>query len=308
MAQRISEKTIQAFVERLQDEKLKMHGMIMMDDGSIFEERYWGVHSADRLHRMFSAGKSMTSVAIGLMQEEGRISINDKICGYFPEKLPKEVHPYIEAMTIRNLLMMATAHKSTTYKRYNGDWVESFFHVEPSHEPGTEFNYDTSATHVLSALVEKLTGQKLIDYLRDNVLKYTGLAKDAYFVEDPAGVSQGGAGLACTLRDLAGFGAMCCNGGSFEGRQLVPAEYMKEASSKLIDTSHKSVPDEQNGYGYQFWRTREPGFCCYGMGGQLALCYPDKKFVFASTADIDGGPARLKLLYDAFYELVYPEL
>ena len=105
-------------------------------------------------------------LAIGLLQGEGRLRIEDPICQYFEVKLGEEVHPWINQTTIKDMLCMTTPHQTTTYKRYQGEWVESFFRVTPTHKPGTIFSYDTSATHVLSALVEKLSGMDLMSYLR----------------------------------------------------------------------------------------------------------------------------------------------
>ena len=117
---------------------------------------------------MFSVGKSFTSIAIGLLQEEGKLSIHDRICDYFPDKLPEEgAHPYILQTTIRDMLMMASPHQGTTYKLMDSeDWVKTFFHYKPVRYPGTSFVYDTSATHVLSALVERISQMSLLQYLK----------------------------------------------------------------------------------------------------------------------------------------------
>lgn len=137
---------------------------------------------------MYSISKSFTSIAIGLLIDEGKLSFDDKICDYFQDKLEKETPSYIKEITIRDMLKMATAHKSTTYKQYDGnDWVKSFFVLEPSHMPGTVFSYDTSSSHVLAALVERLSGKSILDYLRDKFLNEIGFSKEARWLKDPKG-------------------------------------------------------------------------------------------------------------------------
>ena len=119
-------------------------------------------------------------------------------------------------MTIKQMLTMTTCHSKTTYKQYDGDWVESFFRVEPSNLPGAVFSYDTSSTHVLSALVERLSGRKLMEYLRERCFDKIGVSKEAYFLPDPYGVSQGGSGLNCTLRDMLAVAELVMNEGVYK--------------------------------------------------------------------------------------------
>ena len=124
---------------------------------------------------MFSVTKSFTSIAIGLLQEEGRLSLDDSIVKFFPRIRPERFRgtSMLLATTIRDMLSMRSCHASTTYDKFSSktDWVKSFFTVAPTHKPGTVFHYDTSSSHTLCALVEKLTGMKMLDYLRNKVFK-----------------------------------------------------------------------------------------------------------------------------------------
>lgn len=304
----IPSEAILKFIKQLKDNEVNIHSFLMMHEDKIFAEGYYKPFNKDFQHRMYSAGKSFTSVAIGLLQEEGKLKITDHICDYFQDKIPDEgVHEFIKSITIKDMLTMRTAHNKSTYKvEDNNDWVASFFEVKPSHFPGTIFSYDTSATLVLSALVERLSGKSLMDYLREKVLDYIEFSKEAKFLPDQMGVSQGGSGLICTMRDLAKFAYVCMNDGCFEGRQLIPKEYIHEATKKHVDTFIQSVIDEQQGYGFQFWRSRHNGFTLYGMGGQLAVCLPKYKIIFVTTADTQGNPTGLQNIYDAFWQQVYP--
>lgn len=304
---RVPEGVVTAFLDRLEADGLVMHGFAMSDRGKLLAEGYWAPFTRESLHRMYSVGKSFVSLAIGLLQEEGRLHLDDRICEYFRDKCPKEgVHPWIGQMTIRNMLTMATCHRQTTYKRYKGDWVESFFRVQPDHLPGAVFCYDTSSTHVLAALAERLSGRKLMDYLRERAFDRIGVSGEAYFMEDPYGVSQGGSGLNCTLRDLLAVAQLVADGGRYRGEQLLPADYLKEALRCQIVTVQQPAYDEQLGYGYQIWQGRHGSFYFYGIGGQLAVCFPKERFVLVTMGDTLDNKNGIKDIFDAFESCIYP--
>ena len=302
---------IKNFLDRLESCHLPMHSFILMKDDRIVAETYYAPYKADTQHRMFSITKSFVSVAIGLLAEEGKLSLDDKIVNFFPEKLPEgELSPYLSELTIRNMLMMATCHRMTTYKAPGvTDWVGSFFTTKPSHVPGTTFSYDTSSTHTLCALVEKITGMKLLDYLRVKFLDEIGFSKEAYVMEAPGGESLGGSGLMSTPMDLLKFMYVIAKGGKVGDKQLIPEEYVKEATACQIDTYAKSSSwEEMQGYGYQFWRTTHNGFCCYGMAGQYACYYPEQNLLFITTADTQGRAGGTQLIFDAFYQEIYDKI
>lgn len=299
------------FLNRLESCHLPMHSFILMKDDAIVAETYYAPYQADTLHRMFSITKSFVSVAIGLLEEEGRLNLDDKIITHFPEKLNgMEKSPYLSEMTIRDMLMMSSCHSKTTYKAPGcTDWVGSFFTTAPSHVPGTTFSYDTSATHTLCALVEKITGKKMLDYLREKFLDEIGFSRNAYVMEAPGGESLGGSGLMATPMDLLRFMYIISKEGNFNGKQLLPADYVKKATSWQTDTYAKSATwEEMQGYGYQFWMTTHHGVACYGMGGQYSCYYPDKNIILITTADTQGRQGGTQLIYDAFYQEIYDKI
>lgn len=304
----IPSEAILNFIDELEKRDVNIHSFMMLKKGKILAEGYWKPFHKDFEHRMFSVGKSLTALAIGLLEAQGMLCLNDKICEYFNDKLPTSgVHPWIAETTIHDMLCMATPHQSTTYKRYEGDdWVASFFAVEPTHQPGTIFSYDTSATHVLSALVERLTGESLLDYLKAHFLDEIGFSKSAKWLKDPMNVTQGGSGLICTMRDVAKVAYVCSNRGMYKGKQLIPAAFLEEATKRQIDTSMLATLDERQGYGYQIWQTRYNGFCFYGLGGQLALCFPQYDFILVTTANTQGSTEANAPIYDAFYHQIFP--
>ncbi|GBG05599.1 serine hydrolase [Paenibacillus agaridevorans] len=308
----IPSSSILNFIKCLEANHLCMHSVIILRSGKIVSEGYWSPFTVDKKHRMYSTSKSFVSVAIGLMEGEGLLSLDDRVITFFPEKLPlKGVHPYIEKMTIRDLLMMASAHEKTTFKQVDDDdWVRTFFTVPPTHLPGTVFSYDTSATITLTAIIEKVSGMSLLEYMHPRLLTPIGFSEDAYCLKTPLGVSNGGSAIFCTSRDLAKFALTCMQEGNFDGKQLIPADYIKAATSYQIDTTNSTFNyiDNQQGYGYKFWRTRNNGFSLQGMGGQLAVCLPDKDLLIVTTADTQPNPDGLQTILNAIWNEIYPHL
>lgn len=297
------------FIKRLERRQIPMHSILLMHQDKLIFEGYYAPCSADSLHRMFSISKSFTSIAIGLLIDEGKIALDDPIIQYFPEKLPEKVHPWIAQMTIRDMLMMRTCHASTTYKvDMSSDWVESFFTVPPTHPSGTLFHYDTSSAHTLCALVEKLTGGSMLDYLKKK-LDVLGFSEQSYMIKDPFGVSMGGSGLVALPLDMLKFGYFIAHKGLVLGKQLISPSYIDLAVSPLTETCATApLPSEAQGYGLQFWRNERNGFTCYGMGGQLIIFLPDYELICVTTADtqrIQGGNQQI---YDALYEEILPHV
>ena len=300
---------IKRVLEALDKRNIPMHSLLILKDDRLIFEKYYAPYTKDTLHRMFSISKSFTAAAIALLSMEKKISLDDKIADYFPEYVSSDTHPYIKMMTIRNLLQMRTCHASTTYKvNMKEDWVKSFFVVPPTHKPGTIFHYDTSAAHVLCALVEKLSGTDMLSYMKDRMLKFVDFSSDSYMVKDPFGVSIGGSGLMATPMDVLKFlyilsknGRIVCNDGV--ERTLLPEAFVKEATSNISDTFVTGpVPSEMQGYGMQIWQNEKGGFVLYGMGGQLGISIPRENLLVMTTADTQGIAGGNQVIYDAIYE------
>ena len=292
---------------------ISMHSFLLCKDDCLVAECYYAPVKKNDLHRMFSVTKSFVSIAIGLLQEEGRLSLDDSIVKFFPEYVPNtcEAHPWLLATTIRDMLSMRSCHASTTYDKFSSktDWVKSFFTVAPTHKPGTVFHYDTSATHTLCALVEKLTGMKMLDYLRNKVLNEIGFSKEAYCLTDGFGVSMGGSGLMATSRDLMCFALLILHNGNLNGKQYISADYIKEATSFQTATCVTGpIPSESQGYGLQFWTGEHGSIVCYGMGGQLAILLPEYNTAIVTTADTQGYQGGNQVIYDAIFRHILPEL
>lgn len=284
---------------------LPVHSFLADQGGRCIAEHYHEPYGPNDLHRMFSVTKSFCSLAIGSLLADGKLSLEDHIVDYFPEYCLETIHPWLQEMTIRQMLSMETCYTSTTYKvNMQSNWVESFFTTQPDHRSGQIFQYDTSSSHTLAALVKKLTGKGVLDYLREKFLDEIGFSKEAYIVKDPFGSEMGGSGLMAYPSDILKVGRYCLD--TIQKGEGVFADYLRQAVSFQVPTVHSGQTiDEQQGYGYQFWQIRR-GFSMYGMGGQYMLAYPQLDLVVVVTADTQNFKGGYQRILDLIYEHLTP--
>ena len=305
---------VEDYVNEINRRRKVQHSFVMARGTRVFAEGYWKPFHRDLLHRMYSVSKSFVSAAIGMLADEGRISLDDTILTYFPEQDDGTIHPLTRAMTIRDMLMMATCNRGQSYGVGDENWLHTFFHPhsEPDHPAGTEFRYDTASSYTLDVLVERLTGKTFLEYLKDKALRELGFSEDAWCVEAPEGYAWGGSGVECTTRDLVRFALLFANGGVVGGKRYLSEDYVKAATSKQIDNLRdcggKADSCAGNGYGYQIWLTRNNGFAFLGMGGQLGVIIPDRDFIFACNSDtqgdIDGCHGFVDILFDTVIDRI----
>ena len=306
-----SSKSVENFIDVIEKHKICLHSFMMIRHGKVGAEGYWKPFDKNQLHRMYSISKTFVSAAIGMLADEGKISLNDKIIKYFPDKLPEgELHPYIADMTIRDLLIMATPYsKGSTYGLGYDDWAWTFFNTKPSHPSGTIFNYDTSASYTLDVIVERVTGMPFLQYMRKGLFDYIGFSEDTWCVKAPEGYSWGGSGVMATTRDLAKFALVFLNGGRFNGRQLISEEYVNAATTKQIDNNAEGLNYLwHHGYGYQIWILKDGAFAFRGMGSQIAICVPKKDFLFVSTGDTQGNLQADRVIYETLWREIIDNL
>lgn len=307
----LSSKTILTFLKKLEKRGSRTHGFLMMKDGKIFTEAYWKPFNQDFNHRMYSQTKSFVGVAIGLLIEEEKLSLDDKVVDYFPEKIEIEVHEYLKNQTVRDMLTMSTVGGCQWWFN-SGDPDRTHLylnHERPMRPSGTMWDYDSAGSQVLCSLVEKLSGKPMLEYMKEKLFNKMGTFKNATILKCPNGDSWGDSAMVCTLRDIASFGQLVMNGGTWEGERLMNEAYLKEASSKLVDNQEDSLYNPYHlGYGYQIWRVCGNGFAFVGMGDQITVCYPDKNLIIAWTSDNQGTPVyrqyAFMLLEDTFVDKI----
>ncbi|MBQ8894641.1 MAG: serine hydrolase [Clostridia bacterium] len=295
----ISSAWIQEYIDVLESSHLATHDLIILRKGKIVFEHYWKPFHREFRHRMYSVTKSFVSLAVGFLEQEGKISLDDPISKYFPEE-SKNSHPYLKAQTIRHMLMMATAMPNANYfKDQPADRVVHYFDkpamgAKPS---GTVFNYDSEGSFLLGAMVERVTGMRLMDFLKDRLFDKIGVG-ELDCLECPGGHSWSDSALLCRPIDLLRVAEFCMN----KGEGILNEEYVTAATSKQIDNSHCGAGNK--GYGYQFWRYRENSFGFIGMGCQYALCLPDQELILVYNGDNQGNTAAQSIIFENFFDMI----
>jgi len=290
-----------------------VHTLVLVRDGHVVAEAAWAPHTLDRPHLMYSVSKSVTAMAVGLAIEEGRFGLDDRVVDLLPADAPADPSPNLAAMTVRHLLTMTSGHAADTLRalRWTGrNWARQLLALPVEHEPGTAPVYNTGATYLVGAIVQRLTGQRLLDYLRPRLFEPLGITT-ATWEQDPDGLDVAGYGLAMTTEELAAFGQLCLQRGHWRGRQLVPAEWIDAATSRQVPSPviggvdpNEPRPDAQQGYGFQFWRCRHGAYRADGAFGQFAIVWPEHRMVIA----INGGTNDMQGVMDAVWASLLPAL
>lgn len=308
----ISSKKVLEFLKILESCSFCTHSIIMARGNKIFAEVYYKPFNADFQHRMYSVSKSFVSVAVGMAIEDGLLSINDKMIKFFPEYINGDTCEFIKETTIKDMLTMETSMQNEIWWFNTGtkDRCEVYFKKSGEKIPGTIFKYDSSASFMLCAIVEKVTGKEFLEYLKDKVLLNIGFSKDTYCLKVPGGYSFGDSGVMCTARDLLAFARFVMNKGEWQGKEYMDKNYLEDAIKKQVSNANTTyVLYNTYGYGYQIWKAPRDGFAFIGMGDQFAICDPKTDFVFIINSDNQGNsPATRAILYHELYKTIIENL
>ncbi len=310
-----------AYLQAVADSAEDLHSVMVLQHGKVLEEHFFVPDTAHVLH---SVSKTFTATAVGFAITEGLLSLDDRIVDLFPESVPENPSDTLRRMTVRHLLTMNSGHATdptSATRRKDADWVGAFLSWPVVYEPGTCYCYNSLGTYVLSAAVQKVTGQKVVDYLDTRLWQPLGIEKPVW-QESPAGVNTGGWGLYLRTEDLARMGLCLLNGGKFAGKQVIPASWVAEMSAKQVPSVNAGINERQmkafqadpesplrnnydlatndwvQGYGYQMWRCRHGAFRADGANGQYIIVLPDKDAVIVTTANIRNMQQELNLIWD----------
>jgi CubicO group peptidase (beta-lactamase class C family) len=309
-----------------------VQGFMLLRHGHVAAEGWWSPYQPQFPHPLFSLSKSFTSTAIGLAVQEGLLSVEDAVLKFFPDEAPPNPGQNLKAMRVRHLLSMNTGHESDItehvyqhlhrvspfgpwlhqkgYTDRSGgrageeNWPKVFLSLPVEHEPGTWFVYNTAATYMLSAIVTKLTGESLDQYLEPRLFKPLGI-ENPYWEADPRGINLGGSGLHARTEDIARFGQMYLQKGMWNGSRIVPNDWIAEATKFHSDNSNTQTnPDWTAGYGYQFWRCRHDGYRGDGAFGQYCVILPEQDTVLAMI----GGLQDMQTVLDKVWQHLLPAI
>ena len=224
-SQGVSSAGIREFIEAADQQVNSIHSFMLVRHGHVISEAWWSPESAEKPHILWSLSKSFTSTAVGLAAEEGKLSIDDTVLKFFPDDAPEKPSVNLKAMRIRDLLTMSTGHQDETSLSKDGNWVRSFLHHPVPHKPGTHFRYNTPATYMLSAIVQKVTGQTVLEYLTPRLFAPLGIETPKWD-NSPQGISIGGYGLYLRTEDIAKFGQLYLQKGKWNGKQIISKDWV----------------------------------------------------------------------------------
>ena len=317
------------YLEDMQAKRVDVHSIMVIKGGKVVLEKWMDGFSPDSVHIMNSASKTFTAMAVGFAVNEGKLHLDDHVADFFPEHLPAKVSDYARMVTVKDLLIMESGHKSdplmallTSMEGKSTEemlrslpnakpWEAVFFSHPFEYKPGTEFCYDNLATYMLSSLVQKVSGEKLVDYLVPRLWEPLGIP-NPHWDENGQGVTAGAFGLYLRTEDLAKLGLCLLDGGKFQGKQVIPESWVKEATScqgpsygefiGALFGLKKETSDQMQGYGYQLWMGLHNSYRIDGSGGQFALVIPEKNAVVVTTGNTKTQQEGLDLIWDNLYD------
>jgi CubicO group peptidase (beta-lactamase class C family) len=296
-SQGVSSAGIIQFLDAVDTSGVELHSFMIVRHGKVVSEGWWSPYSPTYKHVLFSASKTFAATGIGLAVAEGRLKTSDKVVSFFPNSSPDTVGPYTRELDVKDLLTMSVGQQPPAQVRGSDDWIRAFLETEPKHEPGTMFLYNNFATFMLSAIVQQVTGDTLFDYLRPRIFEPLGIRGIDWDLT-PQGINVGMIGLRLRTDDLAKFGQLLLQRGAWNGKQLLPASWVAEATSRHIASSGSGA-DWAQGYGYQMWRGRHNSVRLDGLGGQFVLLLPDKDALVVLTANAAASTQKqLDLVWD----------
>jgi CubicO group peptidase (beta-lactamase class C family) len=305
-AEGISSKDIAAFVDAAAKSKTEFHSFMLLRHGKVVAEAWWNPYRADLKHTLYSCSKSFTATAIGFALAENRLLLTDKVVSFFPNDLPDTVSTFLKELTLKDVLMMSDGmdpDPTFTVASKDSNWIKGFLSTPILNEPGTKFLYNSLGTYILSAIVQKVTGQKTIDYLKPRLFDPLGI-KGMDWETDTKGTNTGGWGLRLKTEDMAKFAELFLQKGKWNGQQLLPKGWAEEAGTMKImqdpnaPPSKKDSSDWLQGYCFQMWRCRHNAFRGDGAFGQFMIVMPDQDAALAITAETADMQEEINLVWD----------
>jgi CubicO group peptidase (beta-lactamase class C family) len=274
-----------------------LHGLVILRHGRVVLEAGWAPYEPGGRHELYSLSKSFASTAVGLAVAEGRLTIDDPVLKFFPGDAPAELSANLRAMRVRDLLTMTAGHETEISSAPDRITAKAFLAHPVPREPGSHFKYNTPATFMLSAIVQKLTGQTLLEYLGPRLFEPLGI-RGASWDPNAEGVSLGGYGLRVSTRDIASFGQLYLRRGDWNGRRILPESWVDLATSKQVPNGTNPASDWAQGYGFQFWRCRHGAYRGDGAFGQYCVVLPEQDAVIAITSGLKDMQAVLNLAWE----------
>ncbi len=274
-----------------------MNSFMLVRHGRVIAEGWWTPYDAQSSHELYSLSKSFTSTAVGMAVAEGKLSIDDEVLKFFPDDAPAAPSANLKAMRVRDLLTMSTGNQDEIPTAADKISMKAFLTNAVPHKPGTHFKYNTPATFMLSAIVQKQTGQSVRDYLQPRLFEPLGIAPPVWNT-NWQGISLGGYGLSVRTEDIARFGQLYLQNGKWNGQQLIPQDWVQLATSRQVSNGSNPKSDWDQGYGFQFWRCRNNAYRGDGAFGQYCVVLPEQDAVIVITSGLKDMQGMMNLIWE----------
>lgn len=296
----------------------KFYNLMSIRHGEVVYNTGFDCSDSEKPRETYSIGKTLVALGVGCAVDEGRLRLSDRVIDFFPDKLPAHMPKGMRDMTLRHLLTMncgleenatlMSVFSPATQRKDTIDWIREFFASPMPHEPGTYFYYNLYATHIVCAIVEKVTGMPFIDYIMPRLLTPLGIS-NLQWEKSPQGICAGGWGAKLCPEDLAKIGQLMLQGGVWQGKRLISKRWMKKMTSKQVPSAphvvlnKNTVPQEEDkneihsqGYGFFVWFGHHGTYRAEGLGGQVIIVNPKKDAVLVIMLNT--------VMYKEFYDLI----
>ena len=303
--QGISSAALLSFVEAADKSIEGLHSFILLRHGHVVAEGWWAPYNAQSPHTLWSLSKSFTSTAVGIAIAEGKLSLDDEVLKFFPDDAPADPSKNLKAMRVSDLLRMSCGQQAEAPRPPDQPWTKAFLAQPVPFKPGTHFLYNSVGTYMLSAIVQKATGQTVLDFLKPRLFEPLGIEHPTWDMS-PQGISTGGWGLNIRTEDIARFGQLYLQKGKWQQKQLVPEAWVDAASARQTSNGSNPKSDWDQGYGYQFWRCRNGAYRGDGAFGQYCIVMPEQDAVIAITSGLKDMQKPLDLIWEKLLPAMKP--
>ncbi len=306
-AESVSSTGLLAFLDAVDETIRDLHSFMLLRHGRVVAEGWWAPYAPEHPHNLFSLSKSFTATAIGLAIASGRLAVDDFVVSLLPDDCPTNVSEPLAALRVRHLLTMTSGHDPADdgrmFGQSEGNWAKGFLDQPMIHRPGTRFFYENGASYALSAIVQQVTGMTTLAYLQRHLFEPLDI-DNATWTACPRGINTGFTGLSLTTEAIARFGQLYLQKGLWQGQRLLSAAWVEAATKHQVANGTNPDVDEEQGYGYQFWRIRHGAYQGGGAFGQFCEVWPDQEVVLAIT----GGKEGMEIIQDLIWEHLLPAM
>ncbi len=294
-AQGVDSTQLVALLQAIQDRQLAIHSVLIIRHGYLVTEVYFPPYQREFKHPLFSMTKSVTGALVGKALQEGYVkNVQQKVLDFFPDIAPAVLDPQVKNLTLEHLLTMSAGFNTNTLPDLSSKFAAdgTIRHILTYDsilaKPGTTFFYDSGLPHLLSAIVQRATGQTLQQYAEEKLFDPLGISSLSW-ASDPQGVTLGNTGLMLRSPDLAKLGYLFLHHGQWDGAPVLPETWVTAATSKHMDTQGLLNAAEDDGYGYLWWIDRWGGYSAHGFGGQYLFVLPAQDMIVVMTSGLSDA-------------------